>query len=142
MEDLLIRTWEQLLGRREGPFWLRFVLQPLVAASIGVLIGLKDARAGRRTFVWRLVKDRLRRREVLREAWKDVAKVFAVAIVIDVIYQLWVLHWIHPLETLFVATMLAWVPYALVRSTTHLVTSFWLYRQTRSRTSAVARKSA
>jgi len=38
-----------------------------------------------------------------------------VALAIDVIYQLVVLRWIYPGETLLVAFLLACVPYLLIR---------------------------
>lgn len=140
--DFLTRTWEHLLGRLSGPFWIRILLQPLVSAIIGLLIGIKDARAGRQPFVWRLVRDRLHRHELLREAWRDVARIFIIAVIIDGIYQIVVLHWIHPMGMLLVAITLVVLPYALVRFFTNQIVSFWLYRQTRSRASAVSRKSA
>lgn len=142
MEDFLIRTWNHLVGRLDGPLWLRIVLQPVLASIIGLLIGIKDARAGRASFVWTLLTDRLHRCERLREAWGDMARMFVAATVIDVIYQIVVLHWIYPLQSLLVATTLALVPYALVRVATHYVISFWLYRDTRRTSSAVSRKSA
>ena len=140
--DFLTRTWEHLLGRLSGPFWIRILLQPLVSSIIGLLMGIKDARAGKPPFVLALVRDRLHRRELLREAWKDVARMFIVAVIIDGIYQIVVLHWIHPLGILLVATTLVVLPYALVRFFTNQIVSFWLYRQMRSRASAVSRKSA
>lgn len=142
MEDFLIRAWNQLVGRLDGPLWLRIVLQPVVASVIGLLIGIKDARAGRASFVWTLLTDRLHRCERLREAWGDMARMFIAATIIDLIYQIVELHWIYPLQSLLVATTLAMVPYALVRVTTHFVVSFWLYRDTRRRPPAVSRRSA
>ena len=40
---------------------------------------------------------------------------FLVAVVLDVVYQLIVLRWVYPLETLIVATVLALVPCMVVR---------------------------
>ena len=40
---------------------------------------------------------------------------FLVAVVLDVVYQLIVLRWVYPLETLIVATVLALVPCMIVR---------------------------
>lgn len=143
MEDFLIQTWKELVGRLDGPLRIRIVLQPVLSSIVGLLIGIKDARAGRPSFVWALVRDdRLHRRERLREAWRDMARIFVAAIIIDLIYQIIVLHWLHPLQALLVASTLALVPYSLARVTTRHITSFWLNRQTRTRASAVSRKSA
>ena len=51
----------------------------------------------------------------MRQLWKDVGKLFLVAVVLDVVYQIIVLHWVYPVQTLIVATMLAIVPYLVVR---------------------------
>ena len=47
MWDVLARGWENFLARPEGPFSLRFVIQPVVAVGIAVRAGLRDARQGR-----------------------------------------------------------------------------------------------
>jgi len=142
MEELLIQTWNELVGRLGGPLWIRIVLQPVLSSVVGLLIAVKDARAGRPHFFRALLTDRQHRRELLWKAWRDMARIFIAAIIIDVIYQIMVLHWIHPLQSLLVAIILALIPYALVRGTTHFIMSFWLYRQPRSQTSVVSRKSA
>jgi len=55
------------------------------------------------------------RHRLLQSAWKDVGKVFLLAAVLDVVYQLVALHAIRPLQTLIVALVLALVPYVLLR---------------------------
>lgn len=141
MEHFLLQTWEHLLGRLNGPFWIRLVIQPAVSSMIGLLIGVKDARAGRPPFAWTLLTNRLHRRELLREAWIDVGRVFMVAIMIDLIYQIAVLHWVYPLQSLFIATILALTPYVLIRCLINHIVSFWLYRQARNHRLPVSRKS-
>jgi hypothetical protein len=46
---------------------------------------------------------------------EGVAKVFVMAVVIDVVYQYIVFRWFYPGEALFVAFILAFVPYLLIR---------------------------
>jgi hypothetical protein len=53
---------------------------------------------------------------MLRNLFKIVGKVFLVAVVLDVVYQIIVLHWVHPVQTLIVATTLALVPCMVVRA--------------------------
>ena len=60
---------------------------------------------------------------MLRQTWEDVCKLFMVAIVLDVIYQVIVLHWIYPVQTLIVASVLAIVPYMVVRGPTRRIVS-------------------
>jgi hypothetical protein len=54
----------------------------------------------------------MNRRELLREGWKDVAKVFIMAVIIDCIYQFIVLRWFYPGEVLLVGIILALLPYS------------------------------
>ena len=54
-------------------------------------------------------------RELLRQGWKDVGTVFIVALILDSIYQVIVHSGIYTLELLITATILAIVPYAMIR---------------------------
>lgn len=115
MKEFLVRTWQDLVGRVDGPMTFRLILQPLVAAIIAVLAGLKDAREGRPAYFWAIFTDPVNRRSRLREGWKDVAKVFIMAVLIDFIYQLIVFRWFYPGQAVIVAILLALVPYLLIR---------------------------
>ncbi len=53
--------------------------------------------------------------DMVKEAWKRIGKVFILAVVLDVVYQLIVLHFVYPGETLIVAFTLAIIPYVLLR---------------------------
>jgi len=52
---------------------------------------------------------------MVQDGWKSVGRVFILAIVIDVIYQLIVFRWVYPVEALLVAAILAFIPYLLIR---------------------------
>lgn len=106
--------WDNL-GRVSGPMWVRFLIQPAVAAVLGVRAGLRDVRLGRPPYLWTIFHDASARHELLREGWKDIAKVFVMAAVMDAIYQLAVFRWIYVGEMLIVACLLAAVPYLLIR---------------------------
>jgi hypothetical protein len=116
VEEMLSRGWNDLMARDSGPLHMRLVLQPVVAVILAIRAGWADAREGRAIFFWTLLRDPTHTRAMLQNLWKIVGKVFIVAIVLDVVYQVIVLHWIYPLETLIVATMLALVPCMLVRA--------------------------
>lgn len=115
MEDILRRFWENLIGRSGGPMHLRLVIQPIVASVVAVRAGLKDAREGRPAFLWAAITHPAYRPELLRQGVRDVGKVFAVAVVLDAVYQLIVQRGVFVLELLVVATALAIVPYVLIR---------------------------
>src|SRR2546423_10344510 len=115
MDEILKRVWENLIARSTGPMNLRLMIQPIVASILAIRAGLIDAREGRPAFLWAAVTNPAYRPELLRKGWKDVGKVFVVAVVLDAIYQLIVQRGVYVLELLFVATALAIVPYALIR---------------------------
>jgi hypothetical protein len=117
----LQRAVEELLGRASGPFHLRLLIQPTVSALLSIRAGLEDARRGRPPFLWTFLTDPEERRRLMRSAWKDIGKIFVVALALDVLYQMVALRAFHLLQTLIVATALAIVPYVLLRGpATHL----------------------
>jgi hypothetical protein len=91
------------------------IVQPTVAAFFAIQAGFKDAKPGRVPYGWAVVIDRINRREFLREGWKEVAKVFVVAIVIDCVYQIMEFRWVYFEEALIVAAVLVLLPYLLLR---------------------------
>ena len=115
MEELVARAWEGLTARVGGPMTFRLILQPLMATLLAVRAGLKDARAGRPPYLWTLITDPTQRVDLLREGWRSIARVFILAVVMDLIYE-WVMgRFFYPLETLIVAILLAVVPYLVLR---------------------------
>jgi hypothetical protein len=115
MDELYDWVLKNLIGRVDGPLKFRLILQPIMATLFAVRAGLQDARAGRVPYFWAIFTEPAHRGELLREGWQAVAKVFILAAVMDVIYQYLVLGWIYPLAALFVAFILAFVPYLLLR---------------------------
>jgi hypothetical protein len=115
MDDFFVRAWENLSGRVGGPMSFRLVLQPTIAAIIAVRAGMRDARADRPLYTKSVFTDSAHRAALLKDGWKDVAKVFVMAILIDCVYQWIVFRWIHPGGLVTVAFFLACVPYLLIR---------------------------
>lgn len=115
MEEMLARMMDSLMARVHGPLSLRFILQPTFAVLYAIWDGYKDARAGKPPYFWGLFTSPGHREEMLRDGWKSVGKIFILAVVLDVIYQFFVLHWFYPMETLLVALFLAIVPYLIIR---------------------------
>jgi len=76
MRVVLMKVWDELIGRWNGPFAFRFILQPLVAAILAVRAGLRDARISRPAYGWAIITDSAHFRDLLREGWKDVARLF------------------------------------------------------------------
>jgi hypothetical protein len=129
MDDELARFWANLVGRVTGPMSFRLVLQPAVAVFLAVRAGLLDARAGRPPYMWAILANPAQRKDLLREGWKAIAKVFAMAVGIDLAYQLLVFRWFYPFEALAVAFLLACVPYLLLRGPVDRLVRAWLARR-------------
>jgi hypothetical protein len=115
MEDLFTRVWDDLIARISGPLHFRFLLQPLMASIFAIRAGLDDARENRPPYFWSFFTQPDQREKLAREGWEGVGKVFIIAIVIDGVYQLFVLRWFYPGEALILATVLAILPYLLIR---------------------------
>jgi len=115
MRDMILRALTNLAARVGGPMTFRIILQPLMASFFAFRDGLKDAREHRPPYLWTLITDPSQRVDLVRQGWAAVGRVFILAIVMDVIYQLIVEGWIYPGETLTVSILLAVVPYLLLR---------------------------
>jgi hypothetical protein len=115
MEEILIRFWNNLRGRVGDPLTFRLILQPLMASIIAIRAGLKDAREGRPPYLWAIFSNQAERRNLLREGWKEVGKIFIIAILIDFVYQIIAFRWFYPGEALVLAAILALIPYLLIR---------------------------
>jgi len=115
MEEMLARMWDGLVARVGGPMTFRVILQPTMATLLAVRAGLKDAREGRPPYLWTILTDPSQRAGLIREGWKACARVFFLAIIIDLIYQWIVQRWVYPGELIVVAIVLALVPYLLIR---------------------------
>jgi len=115
MEDLFSRILEDLVGRVSGPMKFRLILQPVMAVIFAVRSGLKDAKEGKPAYVWAMFTNPDSRAEMVRDGWKSVGRVFILAIAIDAVYQFIVFRWFYPGEAVLVATILALVPYLLIR---------------------------
>lgn len=107
--------WSGLLSRTTGPLKFRFVLQPLMATVLAVHSGLTDSRDGKPPFLWEFCEEPAERKQLMRDCWKSVGKVFILAFVLDCIYQVIVLRWIYTVDALMVAFLLAIIPYVIVR---------------------------
>jgi hypothetical protein len=115
MEDFISRLYDAVVSRLHGPMKFRFVMQPLVAAIFAVRAGLGDAKHGRAPFLWSIFTVPESRSYLIKDGWKNVAKVFTVATVMDLVYQYIELGRMRPLRALLVAAVLCFIPYLLIR---------------------------
>ncbi|HEU4940176.1 MAG TPA: hypothetical protein VFT97_01025 [Candidatus Eisenbacteria bacterium] len=115
MSDLFQRFWDEVIGRADGPLTLRLFLQPAMAAFFAIRSGIRDGREGRPPYLATLIKNPENRRGLLQEAWKDVGKLFVMAMILDGVYQVITIHRIRPLQIVLVPIVLALIPYLILR---------------------------
>jgi hypothetical protein len=129
--ETLHRVWANLLARPGGPVTFRFVLQPAMAAIAALRDGIKDARLGRRPYIWALihgVRDPEGRSGRLWGGIASTARILILGVVMDVIYQSIVLKTFYPAESAVIAILLAFVPYALLRGPLERLARPWVAR--------------
>ena len=115
MTNFIGNYWADFVGRFDGPLHFRLFVQPLVASLIAVRDGRHDARQGRGAYLWSVLTDGTQRRHLLLHGWQGVSKVFALAVVLDFIYQFIAWRELRPLQALLTAAVLALIPYVLLR---------------------------
>ena len=66
---------------------------------------------------------------MLGELWKNVGKVFILAIIMEVIFEIIEFKTVHPLDVLRVAFWLAIVPYMLMRGPVERIVEMFIKRK-------------
>jgi hypothetical protein len=116
MDPIITRIAHNMVERVTGPMKFRLLLQPAMATYFAIRGGLQDAKQCRPPYFWGLFTDKGERESMLKNGWKSIGKVFILAIVLDVVYQLIEHRWtVYPGEAVLVAIILAIVPYLLIR---------------------------
>lgn len=123
MAQMLMPMWDDLGGRISGLFAFRLILQPMVAAILAIRAGWKDAQTGRPAFA--ILTDPSHRRELLRAGWRDLARLLVMAVLVDLVYEITVLRWINPIQSLIVAATVAVPPYLLIRGPFNRLVVCW-----------------
>ena len=100
---------------------MRFLLQPATAVFLGVRGGLADVAAGHPPFLFGLLVDSGRRRELLRSGVAAIRTLLAFGIILDVVFQLVLYGEVHPGAAVLIGPVLICVPYALSRALTNRV---------------------
>jgi len=115
MGTLLANYVNDFIARFDGPLHFRLIMQPLMAVALAVRDGSRDARAGRGAYFWTVLTDPAQRGYLLADGWKGISRVFILAYVLDVIYQVIEWHGLKAFEAFLTAVILAVIPYALLR---------------------------
>lgn len=127
--ESLGRLWRDVLDRPGGPMTFRFILQPMMAIIAALRDGVKDARLGRRPYVWALihgVRGPEGRGARLWEGIVSTARILILGVVMDIIYQWKVLGTFYPVQSVVIAILLAFVPYLLLRGPIARIARHWV----------------
>jgi uncharacterized membrane protein YjgN (DUF898 family) len=99
----------------------RVFLQPAMAIALGIVAGWNDAKTRAPPYLWTLFNEPTQRMSLLKNGWKSVGRLFILAVVLDVIYQLTVLGSVNPLGALVTAGLFAIIPFLVFRGLTNRV---------------------
>ena len=113
--DILARFANDMVDRLSGPMTFRLVLQPLMAFTLAIVDGLKDAKSGNPPYLWAVFTRRGHRLETIRHGWRSIGRVFLLALGLDFVYEMVGQPAMYPDEAIAVAIILAIVPYLLLR---------------------------
>jgi hypothetical protein len=96
-----------------------------MAILFAIRDGVKDARADRPPYLWTVFTHPEERRRLLADGWRAIGKVFILALVLDVVYQVMVFRRVYPVEMLDVIIILAVVPYSVLRGPINRLVRWW-----------------
>jgi hypothetical protein len=125
------RLWKDILARPDGPMTFRFILQPAMAAIAALRDGVKDARLGRRPYLWALMRGVRSDEGRSGRLWEGIvatARILILGVVMDMVYQWLEFKTFYPVQAAVIAVLLAFVPYLLLRGPVERVTRHWVAR--------------
>ena len=125
MEDFITRFFDNLGLKVDGPMKLRFIMQPIVSLIFAIKAGLRDSKSGQAPYFWGLIKGKSERKDLLKEGWKDVGKLFVIALLLDIIAQIIILKTVYPFEAVITAIILAFIPYVIFRGIVNRIISLF-----------------
>jgi hypothetical protein len=119
------RIFVSIVERPGGPMTFRFILQPVMAAILAAIDGLRDARSGAPPYFWSLLTGSAPRADRLYDGIIATARVILLGLVMDVVYQVMVFGTLFPGEAAIVAVLLAFLPYLLLRGPFERLAKLW-----------------
>lgn len=132
MEEYFLRVWNDFEARVTGPLSFRFLMQPAMAIFFAIRDGMKDAREGRPPYFYTLFTDPEHRVSRLKRGLRAVVKILTLAVILDVVFQLFVFKWFYPVEAVLTAILLAFLPYLLARGPVNRIARTFLHKRSQS----------
>lgn len=110
---------DRFFARLTGEMSFRFILQPLVAITLGIRDGILDAKAGTPPFIYNVIFKPENRRAHLKSALHSLLKPITIGIILDAIAQYLIFDHVRVLGAVIVGTCIMGIPYALARGLTN-----------------------
>jgi len=107
----------------------RFILQPTMAFIAALADGIRDVKAGHKSFFWTRVDDPQHQHGRLREGAFATSRLALLGLSMDIIYQFRVLDHFFPAEAFVMVILLAIIPYFVFRWIVEWVARWWLARK-------------
>lgn len=126
--DVRERVFTSIAERPGGPMTFRFILQPVMAAVMAAIDGLRDARSGTPPYFWSLVTGTNQRVDRIYDGVIATSRVILLGLGMDVVYQWIEFKTFYPGEAAIVAVLLAFIPYLLLRGPFARLARMWLAR--------------
>ncbi|MCB0726686.1 MAG: hypothetical protein R3A12_07345 [Ignavibacteria bacterium] len=134
MEDFISNFLNAVGIRHDGPMAFRLILQPVMSLIYAIVAGVRDAKAGRKPLIQALIfgNTKRSRKDILKEIWKDIGKVFILATVMEIIFEIIEFKTVHPLVVLRVSFYLAIVPYVIMRGPVERIVELFIKKKSNS----------
>ena len=126
-------VWNRIVGsvaaRPGGPMTFRFILQPVMAASLAAIDGIRDARSGAPPYLWSFLAGSRQSVARLHDGVIATSRVILLGLGMDVIYQAIEFDTFFPGEAAIVAVLLGFIPYLVLRGPFARLTRLWITRK-------------
>ncbi|GGI52847.1 hypothetical protein [Oxalicibacterium solurbis] len=129
LHDIFLRFWDDLMSRPNGPYGVRFILQPLTAAVVAIIDGIRDAHSGRAPYLWTILSTSGKRKTHLHEGIKATARILIAGMAMEVLYQVKTLHTFYIGEAIVIVICLAFLPYLLLRGPATRIARYCIARR-------------
>jgi hypothetical protein len=124
------QVWHELISRPAGPMAFRFILQPVMASIFAARDGIKDARLGRKPYLWMLLTMPHARKTSLWEAVRATSRILILGLVMDLIYQAIVFRSFRVVQAVIITFFIAFLPYILLRGPASRIARLLVRRKT------------
>jgi Na+/H+-translocating membrane pyrophosphatase len=114
-------AFERLVARFTGPMHIRFIVQPVMAAILGIRDGIRDAKEGQTPFLCELCTRPESRSPQLKKALRRLIIPLPIAIILDAIVQYMLFRRVRVLGAVILGTAIMGLPYSLAREISNRV---------------------